>query len=249
MYAVTRSCRQQRPAAPRCRRTPCRATPIRRTSSPSSSKRVTIPVDGDHPPRASSRRCSLPAPARAGRHRRVRLSSTARHDLGVTQADVPVTGLPPRARGPAHRPAHRRPPQPLGVPRGRRPRRRRCSTAERPDLIVLGGDYVTWGDRRYVDAGGRGARAAVGAARRVRHPRQPRRRPRHAGRARRARRADAEGRPHRSLTINGEADRPRRHPVLDQTRRRTSPRVAEAAPAARSSCSRTIRDASPKPPR
>src|SRR5262245_206093 len=22
--------------------------------------------------------------------------------------------------------------------------------AERPDLIVLGGDYVTWGDRRYV---------------------------------------------------------------------------------------------------
>ena len=24
--------------------------------------------------------------------------------------------------------------------------------AQRPDLIVLGGDYVTWGDRRYVDA-------------------------------------------------------------------------------------------------
>lgn len=24
--------------------------------------------------------------------------------------------------------------------------------AERPDLIVLGGDYVTWGDRRYIDA-------------------------------------------------------------------------------------------------
>ena len=58
--------------------------------------------------------------------------------------------------------------------------------SEQPDLIVLGGDYVTWGDRRaIVGAGRRGARAAVGAARRLRHPRQPRRRSRHAGGARR----------------------------------------------------------------
>ena len=33
--------------------------------------------------------------------------------------------------------------------------------AERPDLIVLGGDYVTWGDRQYVGPGRRGAGAAV----------------------------------------------------------------------------------------
>ena len=28
---------------------------------------------------------------------------------------------------------------------------------EQPDLIVLGGDYVTWGDRQYVAPVGRGA--------------------------------------------------------------------------------------------
>ena len=45
--------------------------------------------------------------------------------------------------------------------------------AERPDLIVLGGDYVTWGDRQYVVPSRGRARAAVGAERRLRHPRQP----------------------------------------------------------------------------
>ena len=52
-----------------------------------------------------------------------------------------------------------------------------------PTSIVLGGDYVTWRDRRFVRAGGRRACAAVGAARCLRGPRQPRRRPRHAGSA------------------------------------------------------------------
>ena len=67
--------------------------------------------------------------------------------------------------------------------------------AERPDLIVLGGDYVTWGDRDYVRRSAAEAlRAAVGAVRRLRHSRQPRRRPRHAGGADAQRRRHAEGR-------------------------------------------------------
>lgn len=74
-----------------------------------------------------------------------------RHDLDVTRAAVPVTSLPPalaglriglitdvhRSRWVSHADvAH-------AVDR---------LMAERPDLIVLGGDYVTWGDRRYVGA-------------------------------------------------------------------------------------------------
>ena len=45
--------------------------------------------------------------------------------------------------------------------------------AERPDLIVLGGDYVTWGDREFVQAAAEalaGLAAPVGC---VRHPGQP----------------------------------------------------------------------------
>jgi predicted MPP superfamily phosphohydrolase len=72
-----------------------------------------------------------------------------RHDLEVTHTIAPVTGLPPALAGlriglitDTHRSrlvSH----QDIA----------RASTAlmnERPDLIVLGGDYVTWGDRRYV---------------------------------------------------------------------------------------------------
>jgi hypothetical protein len=74
-----------------------------------------------------------------------------RHQLTVARADVPVAGLPPALNGlrigfltdihcsrwvspdDVHRAASR-------------------LNDERPDLIVLGGDYVTWGDRQYVHA-------------------------------------------------------------------------------------------------
>src|SRR5471032_1452396 len=72
-----------------------------------------------------------------------------RHELEVTRATIPVIGLSPalgglqiglltdihRSRWVSHDDvAH-------AVTR---------VMAERPDLIVLGGDYVTWGDRDYV---------------------------------------------------------------------------------------------------
>jgi uncharacterized protein len=72
-----------------------------------------------------------------------------RHALGVTRERVPVVGLPPALAGlriglltDVHRSrwvsnedvAHA-----VGA-----------MMAERPDLIVLGGDYVTWGNRQYV---------------------------------------------------------------------------------------------------
>jgi len=72
-----------------------------------------------------------------------------RHELEVTHTTVPVTGLPPALSGlriglmtDIHRSAL--------VPRSDVTRAVDAMTAERPDLIVLGGDYVTWGDRRFV---------------------------------------------------------------------------------------------------
>lgn len=72
-----------------------------------------------------------------------------RHATGMTCADVPVVGLPPSLSG-------------LTVGLVTDIHRSRWVSAEdvqhavqmltaaRPDLVVLGGDYVTWGDRRYV---------------------------------------------------------------------------------------------------
>src|SRR5712692_9107477 len=72
-----------------------------------------------------------------------------RHDLEVTRATVPVVGLPPALAGLR-----------IGlltdVHRGYWVSHDDVIHAvarlmdERPDLIVLGGDYVTWGDRKYV---------------------------------------------------------------------------------------------------
>ena len=71
---------------------------------------------------------------------------------------MPVTGLPPALSGLR-----------IGlitdIHRSRWVIARRCRCAPsaltdgaRPDLIVLGGDYVTWGDRQYVGAAAEGAR-------------------------------------------------------------------------------------------
>ena len=72
-----------------------------------------------------------------------------RHELTVTRANVPVAGLPPALAGlriglmtDVHRSQL--------VPHEDVARAVGMLMSEHPDLIVLGGDYVTWGDRRYV---------------------------------------------------------------------------------------------------
>jgi hypothetical protein len=72
-----------------------------------------------------------------------------RHELEVTRTNVAVAGLPPPLEGlriglvtDLHRSGL--------VPHEDVARAAAALMNERPDLIVLGGDYVTWGDRRYV---------------------------------------------------------------------------------------------------
>jgi predicted MPP superfamily phosphohydrolase len=74
-----------------------------------------------------------------------------RHELEVTRADVPVVGLPPALTGfrigfltDVHRSRW--------VSHGDVVHAVALLMNERPDLVVLGGDYVTWGDRQYVQA-------------------------------------------------------------------------------------------------
>jgi uncharacterized protein len=72
-----------------------------------------------------------------------------RHDLQVTHADVPVTRLPAELVGlriglitDVHRSRW--------VSADDVDHAVRSLMAEQPDLVILGGDYVTWGDRTYV---------------------------------------------------------------------------------------------------
>jgi len=72
-----------------------------------------------------------------------------RHHIGITAVSLPVSGLPPALDGlrigfltDIH---HSR-----TVPAADVARAVELTLAERPDLIVLGGDYVTFGDRGYV---------------------------------------------------------------------------------------------------
>jgi predicted MPP superfamily phosphohydrolase len=72
-----------------------------------------------------------------------------RHRLGITETALPVFGLPPPLDGlrigfltDIH---HSR-----TVPAGDVARAVELALAQRPDLIVLGGDYVTFGDRAFV---------------------------------------------------------------------------------------------------
>ena len=72
-----------------------------------------------------------------------------RHHLNVTHSEVPVSGLPDALDGlrvalvtDTHFSAT--------VPAADIDRAVRATLEARPDLIVLGGDYVTWGDRQYV---------------------------------------------------------------------------------------------------
>jgi uncharacterized protein len=72
-----------------------------------------------------------------------------RHELEVTYATIPVSNLPPALAGlriglmtDLHRSQL--------VSHADVARAVTALTGQHPDLIVLGGDYVTWGDRRYV---------------------------------------------------------------------------------------------------
>jgi uncharacterized protein len=73
-----------------------------------------------------------------------------RHRLGVTEATMPVSGLPPALEGlrialltDIHHSAL--------VPAEDVTRAVELTLSTNPDLIVLGGDYVTFGDRRFVE--------------------------------------------------------------------------------------------------
>lgn len=73
-----------------------------------------------------------------------------RHRIGITEAALPVSGLPPALDGlrigfltDIH---HSR-----TVPADDVAHAVQLVMAQRPDLIVLGGDYVTFGDRAFVD--------------------------------------------------------------------------------------------------
>ena len=75
----------------------------------------------------------------------------ARHELEITRADVPVAKLPPALAGlrvglitDVHRSRW--------VSHEDVAHAVRLLMREAPDVIVLGGDYVTWGDRHYVGA-------------------------------------------------------------------------------------------------
>ena len=72
-----------------------------------------------------------------------------RHEISLTRATLPVTGLPPALEGfriglitDTHRSRW--------VSHEDIDQAARALLAQHPDLVVLGGDYVTWGDRQYV---------------------------------------------------------------------------------------------------
>ena len=78
-----------------------------------------------------------------------------RHDLELTRTSFPVPGLPEALRGlrigfltDIHRSEM--------VSHEMVSAAVRMAMAEKPDLIVLGGDYVTWSDRRYMTAAAEG---------------------------------------------------------------------------------------------
>jgi hypothetical protein len=72
-----------------------------------------------------------------------------RHRLSVTRADLPVDGLPPALAGlriGVLTDVHRS----VWVSHDDVAHATARLMGEQPDLIILGGDYVTWGDRQYV---------------------------------------------------------------------------------------------------
>ncbi len=75
--------------------------------------------------------------------------SYARHQIEVVRSALPVAGLPPALNGlriALITDLHHSEMVPIEDVR----RAASLAMDEQPDLVVLGGDYVTWGDRRYV---------------------------------------------------------------------------------------------------
>ena len=99
--------------------------------------------------------------------------ASSRHQIQVVRATVPVSGLPHALDGlriglitDLHHSEM--------VPAGDVVRAVSLMRSERPDLIVLGGDYVTWGDRQYIRAVFRSPDGSRGAVWRVRGSRESR---------------------------------------------------------------------------
>ena len=150
MYAVTRSRREQlaQPFGGVVHH-PAPVELVEESRHRDRTSRFTISVDGDQPPRAALQDAArVPASASRRRHRRVRLSSYERHALDVTRDDRSRRGSA------AARSSGLRIGLITDVHRSRWVSHDDVAAAvdalmaERPDLIVLGGDYVTWGDRR-----------------------------------------------------------------------------------------------------
>ena len=89
---------------------------------------------------------------------------------------------------------------------------------ERPDLIVLGGDYVTQADPAYVTPAAEVLSGLSAPGRSVRGPRESRRRPRHGRGVERDGRHGAARCPHPDPRPRRAAG-PRRHPLLDPPHR------------------------------
>ena len=228
MYAVTRSFANSVRPALRSRRRP---SPRQLSSSKrfiDRCNRFTIAVDGASLAARCSRRSlatGVGALTGAGAYGYL----YGRHELEVTRADRAGRRTAAGARRTAHRPAS---PTCIAAAGCRTTTSAHAVTAlmsETPDLIVLGGDYVTWGDR---------------ALRRRRRPTRSRRCRRRTAssassaitttittcRRRSARNGvqmlkDARTR----LDDQRRDDRSRRHPLLDQARRSTSPHSLRGA--------------------
>ena len=161
MYAVTRSLREQRRHSPRSRRTPARATAVRRSRFVMQSmRRVTIPVDGRSPAARSLKALVATGVGAVAGARRATAICYERHQLEVTRRDAAGRRLAAGARRAAHRTASPTSTAAAGSRTTTSRTRSPLLMRERPDLIVLGGDYVTWGDRALRRPGGRSARAA-----------------------------------------------------------------------------------------
>ena len=108
--------------------------------------RFTISVDGNQPPQRCCKALRRHRCRRADRRRGAYGYLYERHALELTRADVPVSGLPPALAG-------LRIGLMTDIHRSRWVSARGChargghADGGAPDLIVLGGDYVTWGDR------------------------------------------------------------------------------------------------------
>ena len=233
----------------RWRRRPGRATPTRHTG-PSAATIQPLP-SMELTRRAALKGVLVDGGVGARRPARVAYGvAYERHRLGVTEADAAGVRPAARARRPAHRAPHRHPPQRA---RARRRRRRapwssRCP--RQPDLIVLGGDYVTFGDRDVRRAGGRAAARRCDAPHGVfailgNHD-DDRDMPAALARQRHSRCCKDQrtrlDHPRRALELG-------RHPLLDASRRQTSRACCAARGTDGRCCSRTIRAGSPKPRR